>query len=488
MQISKIVLWPLKEEEKKLEISFKLGKVNYIVGSPKTGKSSIWPIVDYCLGSSKLRVPFGPTRDCVLWYGVEFMQSDGDLVLIARKNNSLKNSKSEWHYDKSGTIPDKLDGNKRWPEIKEVLSSNFDEFLKGADKNLIKDLKNSGYGMVSFRDLLVLNHQIQYSLVNPVTLFLKNSDDISVSKIKKLIPYILYQSHIKATSYLKKKLWTQWNTLKSELRHLMRHMKNIYVEANELGMVTNYQKPRSKWSIDEYLQILNEVKADHKFLLKKNPEKLGRTEVDQILMLGRIEECISYSEIIERSNELGDDYYRVKDEHIIESNEIVSPLTSNPAIKNVSDLIKSYAEIMDLHYSNYAPYYDSKEAILKFEDADNNKISLQFLGSIADYVGYNISTFLAFHETFRDNELSFIPSFLFIDQPSHGFSDNFADQEKLQLLYRALNQAVINMNGKFQIIVLEGLTAKDPLERFAEESIIQEWLSEGLIPKSWQIE
>ncbi|MDY6994833.1 MAG: hypothetical protein SVR94_19785, partial [Pseudomonadota bacterium] len=56
MQIKSIILYNGKQEKPR-QLNFKLGTVNIITGSSNTGKSTIIPIIHYCLGYSELELP-----------------------------------------------------------------------------------------------------------------------------------------------------------------------------------------------------------------------------------------------------------------------------------------------------------------------------------------------------------------------------------------------------------------------------------------------
>ena len=60
------------------------GRVNVVTGASKTGKSALVDIVDYCFGASQCRVPEGPIRRCVSWFGVR-LQLDKGQAFIARR-------------------------------------------------------------------------------------------------------------------------------------------------------------------------------------------------------------------------------------------------------------------------------------------------------------------------------------------------------------------------------------------------------------------
>lgn len=66
------------------ELSLRPGRVNVVTGASKTGKSALVDIVDYCFGASQCRVPEGPIRRCVSWFGVR-LQLDKGQAFIARR-------------------------------------------------------------------------------------------------------------------------------------------------------------------------------------------------------------------------------------------------------------------------------------------------------------------------------------------------------------------------------------------------------------------
>ena len=67
------------------DVTFKLGALNIVTGGPKTGKSALLDIVDYCWGRDECTVPQGEIRRGVSWFAVWF-ENEGEGILIARKN------------------------------------------------------------------------------------------------------------------------------------------------------------------------------------------------------------------------------------------------------------------------------------------------------------------------------------------------------------------------------------------------------------------
>lgn len=66
-QIKEIVLWPKNGSLEPRRLPFEKGKVNVISGGSRTGKSAIIPIIDYCLGSKKCRIPVNTIRNSCEW-------------------------------------------------------------------------------------------------------------------------------------------------------------------------------------------------------------------------------------------------------------------------------------------------------------------------------------------------------------------------------------------------------------------------------------
>ena len=82
MQIMDIVVFSHHGQRRVL--SLKTGALNIITGASKTGKSALVDIVDYCFGAGECRVPEGPIRRSVSWFGMR-LQLDSGQAFIARR-------------------------------------------------------------------------------------------------------------------------------------------------------------------------------------------------------------------------------------------------------------------------------------------------------------------------------------------------------------------------------------------------------------------
>ena len=75
-------------------LSLNAGGVSVITGASKTGKSALVDIVDYCFGSGECRVPEGPLRRSVSWFGLRLQLSLGQ-AFVARRCPDLRLRSSE---------------------------------------------------------------------------------------------------------------------------------------------------------------------------------------------------------------------------------------------------------------------------------------------------------------------------------------------------------------------------------------------------------
>lgn len=106
VQISRIVLFSHHGQRRVL--SLRDGQVNVITGASKTGKSALIDVVDYCFGADECRVPEGPLRRSVAWFGLLLNLPSGQ-AFVARRCPPLGQRASEecfLEYGDSAPIPE----------------------------------------------------------------------------------------------------------------------------------------------------------------------------------------------------------------------------------------------------------------------------------------------------------------------------------------------------------------------------------------------
>ena len=90
IQIREIVLWPKRNNLKPRRLKFEPEKLNVITGSSRSGKSAIIPIIDYCLGAAKCRIPVNTIRNSCEWFGVIIDTPTGEKLMARREPGSQK--------------------------------------------------------------------------------------------------------------------------------------------------------------------------------------------------------------------------------------------------------------------------------------------------------------------------------------------------------------------------------------------------------------
>ncbi|GCE09482.1 DUF3732 domain-containing protein [Dictyobacter aurantiacus] len=83
MQIQEIVIYSYEREKRVVPLD--PGKVNIITGASSTGKTSIIPIVDYCLCEGSCMIFDGAITDKVSWFGL-LLQFPDSQMFVAREN------------------------------------------------------------------------------------------------------------------------------------------------------------------------------------------------------------------------------------------------------------------------------------------------------------------------------------------------------------------------------------------------------------------
>lgn len=170
-------------------VTFEPGMVNVISGASKTGKSSVIPIIDYCLGAEKCAIPVGVIRETCSWFGVLFDTVEGQKLLARKEPGGAKASSDMFLLE--GPVVE-------LPESIEKKNQNVD-FVK-AVLNRLSGLSNLRFepgedepfkSRVSFRDLMAFLFQPQNIVANPDVLFFKADTTEHREKLKTIFPYVL---------------------------------------------------------------------------------------------------------------------------------------------------------------------------------------------------------------------------------------------------------------------------------------------------------
>lgn len=245
LQVIEIILWPRKGGFEPRRVPFETKRANIITGASKTGKSSIIPIIDYCLASDRCSIPVGIIRQAVGWFGV-LVQTDEGQKLLARPEPGKQPSAYEMFVIEGATVsvPRSIpEANTNFKQVKSMLDRLAQLTKLGTDV----DNQGSGYaGRPSFRDLMAFCFQPQNVVANPDVLFYRADTTEHREKLRAIFPYVL-------GAITPESLEKQWEVdrLRRELRAKKReadayeqasrtwtaNLGNWVDEAYELGLV-----------------------------------------------------------------------------------------------------------------------------------------------------------------------------------------------------------------------------------------------------------
>ncbi|WNY25462.1 DUF3732 domain-containing protein [Methanolapillus millepedarum] len=243
--------------------------------------------------------------------------------------------------------------------------------------------------------------------------------------------------------------------------------------------------------ISELNKLKKDVYAIEKII--KNDKKLKDTREQRLKLKGKIELYLeSISDIKDNSQEL-----KEKVELIQKKIERIESETDSEAIEeklnsilsNISRDMGCFAKKLELEYSENPIRLDIKKLTVS-ADFKNSPITLDKMGSGHNFVGYHIVAHLALHKWFIENNRP-VPSFLFIDQPSQShYPPESTDDKEYQNMENESVLKIYNLVREvsskygFQVIVVDHADFKKD-EKF-QESIIENWYEEKLIPDEWK--
>ena len=190
MQILDIVVYSHDGQQRAL--SLKTGRVNIITGASKTGKSALVDIVDYCFGADECRVPEGPIRRSVSWFGLR-LQLDEGQAFIARRCPGVRAASSEECFVEVGgsvEVPDA--GNLRQTTNTKGLGALLTSWT-GIGDNLHEPPAGQTRPALSasVRHALALCFQPQDEIIRRQQLFHGSGDNYIAQGLKDTLPYFL---------------------------------------------------------------------------------------------------------------------------------------------------------------------------------------------------------------------------------------------------------------------------------------------------------
>lgn len=190
MQLLDIVIF--SHDGRRRTLTLNIGAVNIITGASKTGKSALVDIVDYCFGAGECRVPEGPIRRSVSWFGLRLKLESGQAFIARRCPGPRAVSSEDCYVDVASTV-----------EIPEVGVLRQTTNTKGLGAlltswcGIIDNLHEPSQGQTrqaitaTVRHALSLCFQPQDEIIRRQQLFHGTADNFVAQALKDTLPYFL---------------------------------------------------------------------------------------------------------------------------------------------------------------------------------------------------------------------------------------------------------------------------------------------------------
>lgn len=159
--------------------------------------------------------------------------------------------------------------------------------------------------------------------------------------------------------------------------------------------------------------------------------------------------------------------------------------------------ITEFAKLFGAEFSQYQFRLDLNQMTV-IADRPERPVPMYKTGGGENHLAFHLSTFLALHRFFRENDRP-VPAFLMLDQPTQVYfpseptysadgsiekTERDSDLEKVRVLFKCLHEFVTVLCPEFQIIVTEHANLRD--DWFQAAIVEQPWTKPpALIPEDW---
>lgn len=190
LRIQEIVIYSHDGRSRQLPLN--VDGVSIITGASKTGKSALIDIVDYCFGAGDCRVPEGPIRHSVSWFGLRLKLASGE-AFVARKCPAPRFRSSEECFIKIGSTVDIPDAS----ELRQTTNTRGLSAQLSGWTGISENLHEPPVGQTrlplsaNVRHALALCFQPQDEIIRRHQLFHGTDDSFFAQALKDTLPYFL---------------------------------------------------------------------------------------------------------------------------------------------------------------------------------------------------------------------------------------------------------------------------------------------------------
>jgi len=278
-QIREIILWPRDRRFLPRRLPLETGQVNVVSGWSRTGKSAVIPIIDYCLGSEKCRIPVGVIRQACEWFGIVVQTGSGQL-LLARREPGEHTATSEMHITQGTTveIPEFLAKN----ATSDYAKSTLDDLVGLPRLEMVPD-GSSLQSRPSFRDLCAFLFQPQNVVANPEILFYRTERFEHREKLRAIFPYVIGAITVETLAKrhelegVRKELARKRKELENIRRVSQRWQARVQIlvsEAQELGLIGEAVDVETA-SFDRLKSVIQKVVESAPTSVRSTPETIN---------------------------------------------------------------------------------------------------------------------------------------------------------------------------------------------------------------------
>lgn len=404
-------------------------------------------------------------------------QFEAELKRLDKKKNLYDKKKIEFEYELERVIKQA----KEYNLIKEdVYGEKAIQALKKAVDELDADALNNKN--IKYRDLSEKIFDLKKKIQN-IELFVSAFDKYKCN-LNKVV------DSLKPIEYLKDK---SSDILKTSIFEDL-----ITIYENDIKKIKSSISKNAPISIDTY-DILDEYRKDLEKYEKEMAElpedvKFFRSDLAKYIFIGQIKAKIDlYLSTEEAVNDTIDKDIATKklmsdalliDDISEKKDSFLAVL--NFTIKKYMDYIKESLE----NYQDYMPVFDYQKKKLNLRAPKS--FYNEPIGSSSNHMFLHLLLFLALQDYIQDKKISFVPSFLIIDQFSRPYYPNSTvkttkdmsntDQEKVRNAIRLLNKFIANMNDGigFQVILFEHIE-KESFNDFDNFYLVEEFRGDNAL-------
>lgn len=488
--LKSLVLWPTDAGLEPRILRFTRRKVNYLWSPARTGKSCLWPIIDFVLGATLPRFPKGPVSSAVDWYELDFcMDSSLSQMQVMARGHPRK--------------PRLMHGVRRIEDSPKLPQSNttFKRYMEPQNAGLDM-LPNTPFGPISCRDLVLLNHLAQYVLGDPHSFIVDSIKSHSKMKVGYLLECLFGLPESRAVLYARyaDRQRSRQQSLRQASEYFIPEYDRLARLAAQVGVLGCSPDSLAGQPHEIILREL-EIAARRLSLKRIRDTKLdlrygadiGHATYDLGVLAGRIAELLRLSGValdqIKQQDAVTNEEFGTL-EKTLETSSVVG-LT-----QLISNEMQRCIDLMGLDRLPGRIGIDPASMGLYVEKNFGQRAPLTEIGGQQNYVGYNIAALIAIHIAFRKANLTVLNPILVIDQPSQAYFEaggmpqtahiSKDSRERLQRLYWALDEMVATCEETPMIIVIERSPPEDLLS-MKNSCAVEGWCgeSDGLLPKAW---